>query len=110
MHRINRRHFLAQASLASVAGCSSLTSSRQGYIDAHSHIWTPDTKSYPLAPGFTKAYMKPASFTPEQLSAHCKRRGRQPRRAHSDELLQHGQPLHARHDRPASWRLLMPGE
>ena len=37
------------------------------FIDAHSHIWTPDTERYPLAPGFRRALMDPPSFTPEQL-------------------------------------------
>ncbi len=44
-------------------------------IDAHVHVWTPDTKRYPLAPGFTKDDMKPASFTPEELFKHCKPAG-----------------------------------
>ena len=75
MFAMNRRHFLAQASLASLAGCTSLSSGTQGFIDAHVHVWTPDTQAYPLAPGFTEAQMKPASFTPEQLFAHCKPEG-----------------------------------
>ena len=45
------------------------------YIDAHVHVWTPDTARYPLAPGFTKENMKPASFTPDELFAHCKPAG-----------------------------------
>lgn len=44
-------------------------------IDAHVHVWTPDTERYPLAPGFTKENMKPPSFTPEELFAHCKPEG-----------------------------------
>ena len=40
---------------------------RMNYIDAHSHIWTPDTVHYPLAPGFRRANMEPASFTVEEL-------------------------------------------
>ena len=36
-------------------------------IDAHSHIWTPDTRSYPLAAGWRKANMEPLSFTAEEL-------------------------------------------
>ena len=44
-------------------------------IDAHVHVWTPDTERYPLAKGFTKADMKPASFTPEELLTHCKPEG-----------------------------------
>ena len=45
------------------------------YIDAHSHIWTPDTARYPLSAGFTVEGMKPASFTAEQLLAHCRPAG-----------------------------------
>lgn len=45
------------------------------YIDAHSHVWTPDTEKYPLAPGFTKANMQPPSFTPEELMAHARPEG-----------------------------------
>ena len=41
-------------------------------IDAHVHVWTPNTKSYPLAAGFTKADMQPPSFTPQELMAHAK--------------------------------------
>lgn len=42
------------------------------YIDAHSHVWTPDTEHYPLAPGFRRANMDPSSFTAEELLAHAK--------------------------------------
>jgi predicted TIM-barrel fold metal-dependent hydrolase len=45
------------------------------YIDAHSHIWTPDVGHYPLAEGFTVADMKPPSFTAEELLAHCRPAG-----------------------------------
>ena len=45
------------------------------YIDAHSHIWTPDTAHYPLAPGFRRANMEPASFTVEELQAQMKPSG-----------------------------------
>jgi predicted TIM-barrel fold metal-dependent hydrolase len=44
-------------------------------IDAHVHVWTPDTTRYPLAPGYKKENMKPASFTPEELFKHCKPAG-----------------------------------
>ncbi len=37
------------------------------YIDAHSHVWTPDTEHYPLAAGFFRANMQPPSFTAEEL-------------------------------------------
>ncbi|MBI2805981.1 MAG: amidohydrolase [Planctomycetes bacterium] len=45
------------------------------YIDAHVHVWTPDTKRYPLAPGFKAEDMRPASFTPEELFKHCRPAG-----------------------------------
>jgi predicted TIM-barrel fold metal-dependent hydrolase len=45
------------------------------YIDAHSHIWTPDTAHYPLAPGFKAEEMKPPSFTAEELLGHCRPAG-----------------------------------
>lgn len=41
-------------------------------IDAHCHIWTPDTNAYPLAAGYRRANMEPASFTTEQLIAEMK--------------------------------------
>ncbi len=45
------------------------------YIDAHSHIWTPDVGHYPLAEGFAVADMKPRSFTAEELLGHCRPAG-----------------------------------
>jgi len=42
------------------------------YIDAHSHVWTPDLAMYPLAASFKKADMQPASFTAEELLAQCR--------------------------------------
>jgi predicted TIM-barrel fold metal-dependent hydrolase len=45
------------------------------YIDAHSHVWTPDVGHYPLAEGFTVADMKPPSFTAEELLKHCRPAG-----------------------------------
>lgn len=44
-------------------------------VDAHVHVWTPDTKKYPLAQSFAKAEMAPASFTPEQLFSHSRPNG-----------------------------------
>jgi predicted TIM-barrel fold metal-dependent hydrolase len=45
------------------------------FIDAHVHVWTPDVHHYPLAAGFKKEDMKPASFTPEELFKHTKPAG-----------------------------------
>ena len=48
---------------------------RDGYIDSHVHVWTPDTKKYPLAAGYTRADMQPTSFTPEELLEHAQPSG-----------------------------------
>lgn len=45
------------------------------YVDAHVHVWTPDTAHYPLAAGYTKDDMKPPSFTPKELFEHSKPAG-----------------------------------
>jgi predicted TIM-barrel fold metal-dependent hydrolase len=45
------------------------------FIDAHSHVWTPDTKAYPLAAGFRRVEMDPPSFTLDELAAQRKPAG-----------------------------------
>ena len=45
------------------------------FIDSHVHVWSSDTDRYPLAPGFAKSDILPASFTPEDLFRHCKPEG-----------------------------------
>lgn len=42
------------------------------FIDAHVHVWPPDTERYPLAPGYSRDRMPVASFTPEELFAHAR--------------------------------------
>jgi predicted TIM-barrel fold metal-dependent hydrolase len=68
-----RREFL----LATGATTASLALSRflpaaplniaESLIDAHSHVWSPDTARWPLANDQTKADLKPPSFTPDEL-------------------------------------------
>ena len=45
---------------------------KEPYIDAHSHVWTPDLAKYPLASAFKKSDMQPPSFTAEELFSHCR--------------------------------------
>lgn len=45
---------------------------QEGFIDAHSHIWTRDVAKFPLAKGKTVADLAPASFTAEELLAIAK--------------------------------------
>ena len=47
----------------------------EAYIDAHSHIWTPDLAHYPLAEGFKVTDMNPRSFTAEELLKICRPAG-----------------------------------
>jgi len=42
------------------------------YIDAHSHIWTPNTERYPLGPGWRRLNMAPPSWTSEELLTAAK--------------------------------------
>jgi len=74
---ITRREFLASALTAgALAGCSTVSPSRRGgFIDAHAHVWTPDTGRFPLAAGFEKSAMQPPSFTPEELLAYARPHG-----------------------------------
>ena len=75
---LTRRNFLRTTALAALApaGCTSLQGAHRGFIDAHVHVWTPDTRRYPLAEGFTREKdMKPASFTPAELFAHSRPQG-----------------------------------
>ena len=65
---INRRQAIAMGA-AGLSGCVAPGDHHPGHIDAHSHIWTPDVKRFPLAPGKAVADLKPRSFTPETLIA-----------------------------------------
>ncbi len=75
---VSRREFLQAA--AAAAGIVAMTDVSThaagdlstGCIDAHSHVWTPDVERYPLADGFTKSQMQPASFTPAELLAEAR--------------------------------------
>ena len=42
-------------------------SKQEGWVDAHSHIWSRDVERFPLAKGQTIDKLDPPSFTPEEL-------------------------------------------
>jgi predicted TIM-barrel fold metal-dependent hydrolase len=74
--RMSRRRCLQTVALAAVGAKLAWADEEQpGHIDAHVHIWTPDTAFYPLADGFDQSEMRPASFTPDTLFAHCRPQG-----------------------------------
>jgi predicted TIM-barrel fold metal-dependent hydrolase len=45
------------------------------YVDAHVHVWTDDFEKYPIAAGYSIDQMKPPTFTPEEVFAHCRPSG-----------------------------------
>ncbi len=75
--KIDRRACLATAAATAAAGLiaspqtdAEAADAPQGYIDAHVHVWTPDTQAYPLDAKFDIAAMQPPSFTPAELLKH----------------------------------------
>ncbi len=75
LQRFTRREFSAMGTAALAAGLSGTgyaASFEDNWIDAHVHVWTPDTKKYPLSAKYKVSDMQPPSFTPEELFAHCK--------------------------------------
>ena len=75
-----RRKFLASSLAATAAllvGCRPHTvvtptapsAAKSGWIDAHTHLWTPDTQKFPLATWAKVADMQPPSFTAEEWLA-----------------------------------------
>jgi len=81
---LSRRDVLALGGTAAILGAlptmgnGEVNVSEHPFIDAHSHVWSPDTAKWPLAGGKTKADLDPPSFTPEELLklAHPERVGR----------------------------------
>ena len=77
---LSRRAFASASSAAAVCllatgATRAANQPSQGWIDAHVHVWHPDTIKYPLAEGFEEAEMQPPSFTPEELFSHCRPAG-----------------------------------
>jgi len=72
-----RRGFLGGALAAGAATGLAAPAAGEpgGFVDAHVHVWTPDTARYPLAAGFTVADMQPPSFTADELFAACRPHG-----------------------------------
>lgn len=76
---ITRRNFLATSATGLAAAVAAQIHTRAQddkpaapqypLIDAHSHVWSPDTARWQLANGKTRADLDPPSFTPEELLA-----------------------------------------
>ncbi len=74
MNTPNRRRFLT-TTLTAAPTLAMAAKDDISPIDAHVHVWTPDTDKFPLAEGFDKSAMQPPSFTPEELFAQCRPHG-----------------------------------
>ncbi len=74
---LNRRQILqtALSATSSVALTTAATKRPGNWIDAHVHVWTGDLDKYKLAPGYTRAQMKPPQFLPEDILGHAKGSG-----------------------------------
>ena len=80
----SRRQWLAGAA-ALMAGCNSSSEQPEvsaspatddglsgRIVDAHVHVWTPDTDRFPISGNYQKSDITPKSFTPEELFAQCR--------------------------------------
>jgi len=81
MPSIDRRDFVkfGSAITTSAVALASRTQAdsrvEAGWIDAHVHVWTPDTDSYPLDQSFQIADMQPPSFTAAEILKHSRPAG-----------------------------------
>ena len=71
---VTRRELMIAGGLAAIGTATSGSASAAQpsslpWIDAHSHIWRPDTDVFPLQPGMTAEDLAPKSFTAEELLA-----------------------------------------
>ena len=75
---MRRRDFLNSGACALTAGsllANGNNSTITDAIDAHVHVWDKTSDAYPIAMGFSEANKVPATFTPEELFAHCRKQG-----------------------------------
>lgn len=75
---MSRREALAVGVAMSLTAMTPEASAQQNdlpWIDAHSHIWPPETDKFPLAGGFTKKDLAPPSFTDDELMALARPEG-----------------------------------
>ena len=76
---VSRRSVLAGGVAAlgtsAISTCAAPLTEDAPWIDAHSHIWTPDTTRFKLQPGMTTDDLAPQSFTDDQLMAIARPEG-----------------------------------
>jgi predicted TIM-barrel fold metal-dependent hydrolase len=73
---MGRRAFLrVAAATAALAAEGTGWSTDLGYVDSHSHLWSPDRTRYPLRPGASEAGVTPKGFTPGEFFSHARSEG-----------------------------------
>jgi predicted TIM-barrel fold metal-dependent hydrolase len=73
---MSRRTFLGvAAATAALAAEGTGWSENLGYVDSHSHLWSPDRTRYPLRPGADEASVTPKGFTPGEFFSHARPEG-----------------------------------
>lgn len=75
---LNRRGFLAGTAAAAAAVAPTVargSAATLGYVDAHSHLWSPERLRYPLRPGAKEEEVKPKGFTPGDFFSHARPEG-----------------------------------
>jgi len=71
-----RREFILGSAAATLAATVSRGSAENvGYIDCHSHLWSPERTRYPLRPGAKEEDVKPQGFTPGEFFSHARPEG-----------------------------------
>ena len=65
----------ATVGLAGLKSHAADQSDDASWIDAHSHVWPPETDRFPLAPGLSKEDLDPPSFTDDELMAIARPEG-----------------------------------
>ena len=76
---LTRRQALMTGAIAlgatAFADAAPADSNETPWIDAHSHIWPPETDKFPLVNGQTKKDLNPPSFTDDELMAIARPEG-----------------------------------
>ena len=73
---MDRRTFIAAMSAAAVApGLARADSQDLGYVDSHSHLWSPERGLYPLRAGAQEEKVSPKGFTAGEFFSHARREG-----------------------------------
>ena len=73
--RERRALLQSAAATAALTASTSARSENLGYVDSHSHLWSPDRARYPLRPGAEEVNVVPKGFTPGEFFAHARQEG-----------------------------------